>query len=181
VLGYGIASFSGEVPVITESSHVRSWGSRGREESADRALTGGSGVLASAQARRPCFPICHCCCSSGGSRVGEAVGKLPHTPGASPPRSPHPRSPSLQCVVVTLSEGVTWRRCSPQSRGGDRVGTQQGGRRLCKRNMPPITRNPPAAHSLLYLAPTAHSSRDTKEVTPCHPGPNRPDHHPHRS
>ncbi len=37
-------------------------------------------------------------------------------------------------------------------------------------------RNCSLTRSLLHLASRAHSPRDTKEVTPCHPGPNRPDH-----
>ena len=105
----------------------------------------------------------------GEAESGRQWGNFPLPPV--PPRLA-PRIPShLRCsVVVTLGESVTWRRCSPRNRGGDRVGTQQGGQPLCKRNMPPVTRNPPAAHSLLHFASIAHSSRDDKEVTPCHPG-----------
>ena len=116
--------------------------------------------------------------SSGGSRVGEAVGKLPPTSRCLPasfPASPVTFAAVLWSRWVRVLPGVGAR----PEQGGDRVGTQQGGRQLCKRNMPPVTRNPLATRSLLHLASITHSSRDDKEVTPCHPGPNRPDHRRH--
>ncbi len=49
-----------------------------------------------------------------------------------------------------------------------------------KPNNVTVHRNGSLTRSLLHLASTPHSSCDNKEVTPCHPGHNRPDHHPHR-
>jgi len=132
-------------------------------------------------------------CPSGivTGQVGEAgpgaSGATSPAPGVSPRRVPRIVGHLLLVVAVTLSESVGWRPSSPPNRP-HRV-RQRGRGPACRDagiyrdvypNKATVARNCSPTGSLLHLAPTAHSSRDHKEVTPCHPGHNRPDHHPHR-
>lgn len=100
--------------------------------------------------------------------------------------SPYPRClpASFPASSVTFA-AVLWSRWVRELPGvGARPGTgeatalalSRAADDYAQRNMPPVTRNPSAAHSLLHLASIAHSSCDDKEVIPCHFGHNRPDH-----
>jgi len=62
----------------------RGRGDAGKEIRGDAGRPRISGVSASGQAQQSCFPICHRCWSSGGSKAGEARGKLPQRPGCLP-------------------------------------------------------------------------------------------------
>jgi hypothetical protein len=144
-----------------------------------------SGVSASVQTRRSCFPICHRYRSSGGSWPGDS-GETSPCPGCLPASFPV-SSATFPSSSRLLWVRVGWRPPSPPSRphrvrqrAASGVSRRQGSAGTSTQTMPPSTRNCSLTRSLLHLASRAHSSCDDKEVIPCHPGHNRPDHRPHR-